>query len=54
MLSLTATRRAQRKMHDRGQTLLLAPIALLIIMILGAVTLEVWPYSYSVCYFNYL
>ncbi len=41
MLSLTATTRAQRKMHDRGQTLLLAPIALLIIMILGAVTLEV-------------
>lgn len=28
-------------MCDRGQTLLLAPIALLIVMILGAVTLEV-------------
>lgn len=33
--------RSPRRSRDRGQTLLLAPIALLIVVILGSVTLEV-------------
>jgi hypothetical protein len=41
MLNPIVTRSSARRCGDRGQTLLLAPIALLIVVILGSVTLEV-------------